>query len=72
VNVFKLALPALVVVGGLCLCQSRSFATPAYAKKEHTGCKTCHITPGKKELNHVGECYKSHEHKDLASCEAKK
>lgn len=43
---------------------------PEYAKKEGTGCVTCHVKNGSKELNDVGACYK--EKKSLKDCTSQK
>ncbi len=71
-RILKFALPSVVLAGGFLITQVQSFATPAYAKKEKTGCTTCHVAAGKKDLNDVGKCYKSHDHADLKSCDTKK
>jgi cytochrome c2 len=43
-----------------------SFATPAYGKATGAKCAVCHTTG--KNLNKVGECYKTK--KDLKVCQA--
>ena len=37
-------------------------AKPEYAKKEGKGCKYCHVTAGKPDLNDTGKCYKDNNH----------
>ena len=41
-------------------------AKPEYAKKEKTGCVTCHVTIKSKELNPTGKCYG--EKKSMTEC----
>jgi hypothetical protein len=62
----KWVLPALVLAGGLVVPVTVSFATPAYAKATGAKCAVCHTTG--KNLNAVGECYKTK--KDLKACQA--
>jgi len=68
----RLMIPAAVLMAGLFVASSLSFAKPEYQKKEKgTKCTTCHATAGKKELNDVGKCYGEHKHV-LDGCQAKK
>jgi hypothetical protein len=69
-KVFKFIMPGLILVGGLTITASVSFATKEYTAKEKKGCAFCHTKAGSKELNKVGECYKTNNH-TLAGCEAK-
>jgi len=62
----KFVLPALVFVGGLIIPATVSFATPAIGKTTGAKCTVCHSKG--KELNAVGECYKTK--KDLKVCQA--
>ena len=60
----------LVALGILSGCMiSISTAKPEYAKKEGKGCKYCHVTVGKPDLNDTGKCYKANDH-SLAKCTA--
>lgn len=66
----RLALPLVVLMTGLFVTTTTSFAKPEYSKKEKKGCVTCHVAAGKKDLNDVGKCYaKKHV---LEGCEAAK
>lgn len=69
-KLLKLTVPALVLIAGLGLTSVHSFAKMEYSKKEKTGCVTCHVGAGKKELNATGNCYK--DKKSLEGCEVKK
>jgi hypothetical protein len=62
----KLVLPALVLVGGLVVPATVSFGKPEYSKTTGAKCTVCHSKG--KELNAVGECYKTK--KDLKACQA--
>lgn len=62
----KLVLPALVLVGGLVVPATVSFAKLEYSKTTGAKCAVCHTTG--KNLNKVGECYKTK--KDLPACQA--
>lgn len=66
----RIVLPLAVLMTGLFVTTTTSFAKPEYAKKEKKSCTTCHVAAGKKDLNDVGKCYgKSH---TLTGCETKK
>jgi hypothetical protein len=67
----RIAFPALVLLGGLTITSSSSFAKPDYTKKEKKACAYCHVGPAKKELNEVGKCYAEHNH-SLEACDSKK
>lgn len=56
----------LVVLCGLLLTATMSFAKPEYSKKEKKGCIACHVSAKSKDLNDVGKCYK--ETPDLKKC----
>jgi hypothetical protein len=62
----KVVLPVLVFVGGLIIPATLSFAKPEYTKTTGAKCTVCHSKG--KELNAVGECYKTK--KDLKVCQA--
>ncbi len=62
----RLILPAVILAGGLIVPTTVSFGKAEYTKKEGVKCNVCH-TKGK-ELNKVGECYKTK--KDLKACQA--
>lgn len=62
----RLVLPALVIAGGLVVPATVSYAKPEYSKTTGAKCAVCH-TKGK-ELNAVGQCYKTK--KDLKVCQA--
>ncbi len=65
----KLALPAVILIGGLTIPATVSFGKAEYTKKEKKGCVYCHTKATSKELNKVGECYQ--QKKTLEGCEAK-
>jgi hypothetical protein len=65
---FKFIAPALILAGGLAVFSTASYGKAEYTKKEKKACSYCHTTG--KELNKVGECYKSKNH-SLEGCEAK-
>ncbi len=71
-RVMQVLLPGAVLAAGMVITSTSSLATPAYAKKEKTGCVTCHVTAGKKDLNDTGKCYKENQHTDLKACLPKK
>jgi hypothetical protein len=66
---FKFILPAAVLIGGLTLPATVSFAKKEYTAKEKKACTYCHTAANSKELNKIGQCY-AKEHK-LDGCEAK-
>ncbi|MGD0296346.1 MAG: hypothetical protein ABSE86_04470 [Bryobacteraceae bacterium] len=66
----KIAVPSLVLLGGL-MVTSSSFGKTEYTKKEKKACTYCHVAQGKKDLNEVGKCYGEHNH-SLEGCEPKK
>jgi hypothetical protein len=66
----KIAIPSVVVLGGL-MVTSSSFGKTEYTKKEKKACAYCHVTQGKKDLNDTGKCYAEHNH-SLEGCETKK
>ena len=65
----KFILPAIILVGGFVVPSTVSFGKPEYTKKEKKACSFCH-TQGK-DLNKIGECYKSKTPHSLEGCEAK-
>jgi cytochrome c551/c552 len=66
----RLVLPLAVLMMGLLVTTTTSFAKKEYATKEKKSCVTCHVAAGKKDLNDVGKCYaKKHV---LEGCEAAK
>jgi len=73
-RIFKLVLPAAVLLGGFLVCTSSIHATPDYAKKEKKACNYCHtkVVSDKaemaKSLNATGTCYKDNDH-SLAKCQ---
>ena len=54
----RILLPASIALAGLLLPMTMVQAKPEFAKKEKKGCVFCHVTNGKKELNHTGDYYK--------------
>jgi hypothetical protein len=66
----KIAIPSLIVAGGL-MVTSSSYGKTEYTKKEKKACTYCHTAQGKKDLNDVGKCYAEHNH-SLEGCETKK
>ncbi len=69
-SILKIAVPLMVVLGGLML-TSLSFGKTEFTKKEKKACIYCHTAQGKKDLNEVGKCYAEHNH-SLEACEPKK
>jgi len=65
----KFIVPATVLIGGLTIPATVSFAKKEYTAKEKKACTYCHTKASSKELNKVGECY-AKDHK-LAGCETK-
>jgi hypothetical protein len=63
----KIAITSSILLFGLLMGTSLSFAKPEYSKKEKQPCTTCHVAQGKKDLNTVGTCYKDNNH-SLATC----
>lgn len=63
----KIALPVLLIAGGLFVTQQFSFGKVEYTKKEGKPCTCCHTGAGKKDLNDVGKCYAEHGH-SLEGC----
>jgi hypothetical protein len=59
----KFALASGVLIAGIVLSSTVSFAKPEYSKKEKKPCTACHVKTGAKELNDTGNYYK--EHKEL-------
>lgn len=64
-------IPLLLLTGWLTALPSALMGKAEYAKKEKKPCTSCHVKAGTKELNNVGQCYKSHDH-SLEGCEAGK
>lgn len=65
----KLGVPTAIVFGALVLNLVPAHAKPEYTKTEKKPCVTCHVTAKSKDLNKVGECYKTK--KSLKECEVK-
>lgn len=66
---FKFIVPAVVLIGGLTVPATVSFAKKEYTAKEKKACTYCHTKANTKDLNKIGECYgKNH---TLTGCEAK-
>jgi hypothetical protein len=53
----KVALPAIILAASFALASAPLFGKPEYAKKEKTGCVTCHVTAKSKDLNETGKHY---------------
>lgn len=60
------AISAAVALTGIMLTMTPAVAKPEYAKKEKTGCTTCHVTIKSAELNATGKCYS--DKKSLDTC----
>ena len=60
------AVSAAVAVTGIMLTIAPAAAKPEYAKKEKTGCTTCHVTIKSAELNATGKCYS--DKKSMTEC----
>jgi hypothetical protein len=67
----KFILPAVILLGGMIVSTTTSFGKVEYTKKEKKACAVCHVKASSKELNKVGECYKTNNH-SLQGCEEKK
>lgn len=65
-KLFRYLAPAAVLAAGFLMTTTDVQANKDMAKKEKTGCKTCHVDAGKKDLNDLGKCYK--EKLDLKAC----
>jgi hypothetical protein len=57
-RITKVIVPSLVAFGLLMVGSYNVEAKPEYAKKEKTGCTTCHVSNKSKELNDTGKTYK--------------
>jgi len=72
-RVLKLAIPAVIVLGGLAMSTVASYGTPAFAKDTGQKCATCHAKIGPMadmhkdpNLNPTGKCFKAQaDHKAL-------
>lgn len=58
----KNIIPAGILIAGLWMSVSPSYAKPEYARKEKKGCTYCHVQAGKKDLNDAGKYYAAHDH----------
>ncbi len=58
----KIAISSSILMAGLLIGTSMSFAKPEYSKKEKKGCTFCHVKQGSKDLNDAGKYYKEHNH----------
>lgn len=68
----KFVAPAMVLVAGLIMSSTTTQAKPEYSKKEKTGCVTCHVKAGSKDLNETGKFYKEKKTLEGAPKAAKK
>jgi hypothetical protein len=55
-------LPGMILLLGVIVCSTFSFAKPEYTKKEKKACTFCHESAKSKELNEAGKYYKEHNH----------
>lgn len=62
----RFAISAAIAGTGLLLTLAPLSAKPEYAKKEKTGCTTCHVSIKSKDLNPTGKCYA--DKKSLTEC----
>jgi hypothetical protein len=62
---FKIIVPAALVLSGLLVCATSSYAKPEDTKKTKKACTFCHVDAQKapKNLKDAGKYY--HEHKSL-------
>jgi len=69
---FKILLPAAVVLGGILVCASGTYAKPEYTKSTKKACTFCHVDAQKKakELKEAGKYFQ--EHKNLDGYQEKK
>lgn len=68
----KYAVPATILLGGLFVCSTLSFAKPEYVKTTKKACAFCHVDSHAKpkELTEAGKYYQ--EHKSLEGYTEKK
>ena len=69
---FKVFLPATIVLGGILVCASGTYAKPEYTKSTKKACTFCHVDAQKKakELKEAGKYFQ--EHKNLDGYQEKK
>jgi len=68
----KIALPAVILLGGFLVCTTSSFGKPEYTKSTKKACAYCHVDQKAKpkELTEVGKYFA--EHKSLDGYQEKK
>ncbi len=65
-KILRMAISAVVACTGITLSMAPASAKLKLAKKEKTGCTTCHVSMKSKELNPTRKCYS--EKKSLTEC----
>jgi hypothetical protein len=68
----KIAVPAVILLGGFLVCSTASFGKPEYMKTTKKNCAYCHVDAKAKpkELTEAGKYYQ--EHKSLDGYQEKK
>jgi hypothetical protein len=68
----KIALPAVILLGGFLVCSTASYGKPEYMKSTRKACTFCHIDSKvkPKDLTDAGKYYA--EHKNLDGYQEKK
>ena len=68
-RILKLAIPAVIVMGGFLLCTTATYGKMEYMKKENLkSCTACHVkvspapTKDNPNLNDLGTCYQKNNH----------
>ena len=54
-SIAELVIPVLILIGGLAVTSTSSFARPEYTKKEKKACAFCQVTATSGELNESGK-----------------
>jgi hypothetical protein len=62
----KIALPAVILLGGFLVCSTASFGKPEYTKATKKPCSYCHVDSKAKpkELTAAGKYYQEHKSLD--------
>ncbi len=68
----RIILPAAILMGGMLICATGSYAKPEYTKQTKKACNYCHVNAQKapKELKDAGKYFQ--EHKSLDGYQEKK
>ncbi len=60
----KIALPAMILAGGMLVCTTATYGKAEYTKKEKKACTFCHTSATSKDLNDAGKYYQEHKSLD--------